>query len=251
MKELDLPVTAKNAPRARRLATKQRQRSRPWGVLVVGVGGICAAVIGSGELTLFHSSDSAAVSAQSNQAEASLSSPANALPLTPIANTPTVEATPSHDVTTTEKPASHHRKAGAKAGHPVATSARATTRPKAQTSSKAKTPAKVKTSSCTYTYAFPSVWDGGFVASVTLTNTSHRAHEGWTAQFSMPGTATITQSWGATFVQKGDRVTVTPVAYNTSMAPQAQVVIGFNASTSSTVNSLSSFRLNGSACAHA
>jgi hypothetical protein len=105
---------------------------------------------------------------------------------------------------------------------------------------------------CTYRYTFSSVWTGGFVASITLWNTTSRTLQGWDGGFGLAPAATVNQSWGATMRQTGSWVVLTPPAEdNGTIKPGAKLSIGFRASATSEVRALGGFALNGRPCAPA
>jgi hypothetical protein len=101
---------------------------------------------------------------------------------------------------------------------------------------------------CLASYGFSSVWNGGFVASITFTNTSGGAWSGWSAGFGMSPAAGVTNSWNATLRASGGWVAVGPASYISSVPPGGQVQLGFQASTTATVNRLGPFSVNGQRC---
>jgi cellulase/cellobiase CelA1 len=72
--------------------------------------------------------------------------------------------------------------------------------------------------SSTANLVIASDWGGGYCANVTLTNGLSRATTRWQAIMDLKG-STISGSWNASFTAANGKVTATPVAYNTSVAP--------------------------------
>jgi hypothetical protein len=99
-------------------------------------------------------------------------------------------------------------------------------------------------------YAVTNQWQGGFGASLTITNTGSTAINGWNLKFSFPNGQTITQLWNGSVTQSGSAVTVTNASYNASI-PAGQSLSsepGFNGTWNGTNSSPTAFTLNGSAC---
>ncbi|MDX2038554.1 MAG: cellulase family glycosylhydrolase [Isosphaeraceae bacterium] len=73
-------------------------------------------------------------------------------------------------------------------------------------------------------------WGAGFVADLTVKNTSATAWKNWTLSFDLD--ATITNIWNAEIVSRvGNRYTIRAASWNRSVAPNASVGFGFQAST--------------------
>ncbi|WP_312877841.1 cellulose binding domain-containing protein [Lentzea indica] len=70
-------------------------------------------------------------------------------------------------------------------------------------------------------------WNGGFQAEVTVANPTASAITGWTVRFTLPGGHTVSQIWGGT---ASGSVTVTNVAYNSTIGAGASATFGFIAS---------------------
>lgn len=93
-----------------------------------------------------------------------------------------------------------------------------------------------------------NAWNTGLTASVTVTNTSTTAVNGWKLGFTLPSGQTITSGWSATYAPASGAVTATNVTYNAAIAPGASVGIGFQASHTGNSAAPSGFTLNGTAC---
>jgi hypothetical protein len=104
--------------------------------------------------------------------------------------------------------------------------------------------------SCSVHYAVSSQWNGGFTASISITNTSSTAINGWSLQFSFPNGQTITQLWNGSVSQSGSSVTITNASYNGSIPAGGTLNSppGFNGSWSGSNGSPAAFTLNGAAC---
>jgi poly(hydroxyalkanoate) depolymerase family esterase len=93
-----------------------------------------------------------------------------------------------------------------------------------------------------------NAWNTGFTASVTITNTSASAVNGWSLVFTLPSGQTITSGWNATYSPTSGQVTARNVSYNGSLAAGASTNIGFQATHTGNTAKPSSFALNGTAC---
>ncbi|MCW6004152.1 PHB depolymerase family esterase [Micromonospora sp. CPCC 205371] len=94
-----------------------------------------------------------------------------------------------------------------------------------------------------------NAWNTGLTASVTITNTSTTAVNGWTLGFTLPSGQTITNGWNATYSPNSGAVTARNVSYNGTIAPNASTNIGFQATHGGSTARPTSFTLNGVACA--
>jgi cellulase/cellobiase CelA1 len=101
---------------------------------------------------------------------------------------------------------------------------------------------------CRVGYAV-NAWNTGLTASVTITNTSTAAVNGWSLAFTLPSGQTITNGWNATYSPASGAVTARNVSYNGTIAANASVSIGFQATHNGNSGTPSSFTLNGTACA--
>jgi poly(hydroxyalkanoate) depolymerase family esterase len=94
-----------------------------------------------------------------------------------------------------------------------------------------------------------SAWSTGLTGSVTLTNTGTTAVNGWRLAFTLPAGQTVTNGWGATYAPASGTVTATNASYNGTIAPNASVSIGYQASHGGDSGPPTGFTLNGTACA--
>jgi endoglucanase len=72
---------------------------------------------------------------------------------------------------------------------------------------------------CTATVTTQSSWSGGFVDSVSVTDSGTQQLSSWTVTFTWPGDQKITSAWGANETQSGEAVTLTSLSYDGSLAP--------------------------------
>src|SRR3954451_23143891 len=108
-------------------------------------------------------------------------------------------------------------------------------------------PAHAATAGCSVNYSVSSQWQGGFGASVSITNLGD-ALSGWTLTWSYGAGQTVTQAWNATVTQSGSAVTAANASYNGSVATNGTVSFGFNGSWTGSNPSPTSFSLNGVLC---
>ncbi|MGW2965258.1 GH12 family glycosyl hydrolase domain-containing protein [Streptomyces sp. NPDC001220] len=104
--------------------------------------------------------------------------------------------------------------------------------------------------SCKVAYA-TNVWQGGFTADVTVTNTGSSPVNGWQLAFTLPSGQRITNSWNANLSSSSGAVTASNVSHNGQIAAGGQVAFGFQGSADGAFAKPSGFSLNGTACATA
>ena len=102
--------------------------------------------------------------------------------------------------------------------------------------------------SCQVTYSTQSQWTGGFVASVTISNTGTSAINGWTLGFTFPGDQKITTAWNGVASQSGESVSITNASYNGTIPVSGSTSLGFQGTWASSDAAPASFTLNGAAC---
>ncbi|MEU8820010.1 non-reducing end alpha-L-arabinofuranosidase family hydrolase [Actinoplanes sp. NPDC048796] len=108
-------------------------------------------------------------------------------------------------------------------------------------------PAGAAAAGCSVNYAVSSQWQGGFGASVSITNLGD-AVSSWTLTWSYSAGQTVTQAWNATVTQSGPAVTAANASYNGSIATNGTVSFGFNGSWTSGNPVPAAFALNGVTC---
>ncbi|GAB3416137.1 CE1 family esterase [Flindersiella endophytica] len=93
-----------------------------------------------------------------------------------------------------------------------------------------------------------NAWNTGLTSSITLTNTSTTAINGWSLVFTLPSGQTITSGWNATYSPTSGQVTARNVSYNGDIAAGASIGIGFQAGHTGNTAAPSSYTLNGATC---
>ncbi|MBQ1019767.1 PHB depolymerase family esterase [Micromonospora sp. D93] len=93
-----------------------------------------------------------------------------------------------------------------------------------------------------------NAWNSGLTASVAITNTGTTAVNGWALTFTLPTGQRITNGWNAQYAPASGAVTARNVSYNNTIAPNASVEIGFQATHEGGTGKPTSFALNGAAC---
>ncbi|RQX10182.1 esterase [Micromonospora ureilytica] len=93
-----------------------------------------------------------------------------------------------------------------------------------------------------------NAWNSGLTASVAITNTGATAVNGWALTFTLPSGQRITSGWNAQYSPASGAVTARNVSYNNTIAPNASVEIGFQATHEGGTGKPTSFALNGAAC---
>ncbi|MEV6706549.1 cellulose binding domain-containing protein [Micromonospora wenchangensis] len=93
-----------------------------------------------------------------------------------------------------------------------------------------------------------NAWNSGLTASISITNTSSTAVNGWALAFTLPGGQTITSGWNATYTPTSGAVTARNVSYNGTIAPNTSVDVGFQAEHTGNAAKPTAFTLNGTAC---
>jgi peptidoglycan-N-acetylglucosamine deacetylase len=91
-------------------------------------------------------------------------------------------------------------------------------------------------------------WNNGLTNSVTISNASGAAVSNWRLTFTLPAGQTITSGWNATYSPASGQVTATNAGYNATIAPNASVGIGYQATHNGNTAAPAGFALNGVAC---
>ncbi|MGW7299566.1 extracellular catalytic domain type 1 short-chain-length polyhydroxyalkanoate depolymerase [Streptomyces sp. NPDC054829] len=93
-----------------------------------------------------------------------------------------------------------------------------------------------------------NAWSTGLTATVTVTNTGTTTVNGWRLAFTLPSGQTITNGWNASYTPFSGTVTATNASYNGTLAPNASVSIGYQATHTGNSAAPGAFTLNGTAC---
>ena len=102
-------------------------------------------------------------------------------------------------------------------------------------------------SGCQVSYTVTSQWQGGFGATVNITELGS-AVSSWQLSWSFAAGQTITQLWNGSYTQSGANVTVANASYNGSLATGGSTSFGFNGAWTGSNPVPSSFALNGVTC---
>jgi hypothetical protein len=93
-------------------------------------------------------------------------------------------------------------------------------------------------------------WDGGFNATVKITNTSNATIPNWVLRFAFPAGQRLTNGWSATWSQPAGsaQVSATNLNWNASIPPGGSVSIGFNGAFTGSNPEPTAFTLNANTC---
>jgi hypothetical protein len=226
-----------------------RRRERSWAPAAISLLGLAAAIIAA-RVTQIPSNRPPAevplVIVTGDSSSNTLPLPSD-LPLgTPTGPTPT--PTGPTPTTPTPTPSSPPTTAPTSSTATRAAVVSTVTPSRSSTGSPRRASPSTGTAPCKVAYTFGSNWGSGFVASITITNTSGRAWSGWSGGFGMSTAASVTSSWGASLQASGGWVSFVPADYNASVAAGSGVQIGFQAVTTAQVKQLGPFSVNGNTC---
>ena len=87
-----------------------------------------------------------------------------------------------------------------------------------------------------------------FTARIVITNTGQFTLYGWTLKFSLPAGQTLRNGWEASFTVEDQDVTARSLSYNSDVAVQKSVSVGFYATGSATGPRPAEFRINDQVC---
>lgn len=107
--------------------------------------------------------------------------------------------------------------------------------------------AQATVAGCSVEYQVVSQWADGFQSQVTITQHG-AALSRWRLEFDLPATSQMAHGWSATWEQLGNRVTATSLSWNSELATDRPVTVGFLGSASGTTVAPSLFTLNGVRC---
>ncbi|MFJ8631871.1 cellulose binding domain-containing protein [Streptomyces sp. NPDC093568] len=100
---------------------------------------------------------------------------------------------------------------------------------------------------CEVSYA-TNVWQGGFTANVTVSNTGSVPVDGWRLAFTLPSGQLITSSWNASVSPSSGSVTASGQTHNAAIAPGGSQTFGVQGTYSGAFAAPAGFSLNGTAC---
>jgi cellulase/cellobiase CelA1 len=106
--------------------------------------------------------------------------------------------------------------------------------------------------SCAVHYAISNSWPGGFGGTITMTNRSAAAINGWTLTFSWPAAGeAVGSGWNGTWTQSGQAVTVVNASWNGTIAANGGTVsLGFNGTDTGQDPAPTAFSINGTVCSN-
>jgi len=81
--------------------------------------------------------------------------------------------------------------------------------------------------SCTAALKVDSQWQGGFQATVTVTNAGSSSINGWTTSWAFPSGQSIQSLWNGTATTSGSNVSVRNAPYNGSLPAKGSTTYGF------------------------
>lgn len=102
---------------------------------------------------------------------------------------------------------------------------------------------------CEVAYA-ANVWQGGFTADVTVTNTGASPVDGWRLAFTLPSGQRVSNAWNASVTGSSGAVTVSGLGHNARIASGGSQAFGFQGTYSGTFAEPDpgGFTLNGTVC---
>lgn len=100
---------------------------------------------------------------------------------------------------------------------------------------------------CPVTYTIVNSWPGGFQAGISIKNTGTTAINGWTVEWTFPGTQQVVNLWGGNVTSQGATVTVTSLSWDASI-PVGATMNSVGLVGSGTATAPTAFILNGVAC---
>jgi hypothetical protein len=92
------------------------------------------------------------------------------------------------------------------------------------------------------------VWQGGFTANATVSNTGSVAIDNWKLAFTLPSGQRITNAWNASITPSSGAVTASGLSHNARIAPGGSQSFGLQGTYSGTFAKPAAFSLNGTAC---
>lgn len=93
-----------------------------------------------------------------------------------------------------------------------------------------------------------SDWGSGFVGNYVIRNEGATAVDGWTLEFDLPSSETITSAWSAKLSRSGDHYTLTDESWTHDVAPGSAVEVGFQGAYSGGFAAPADCTLNGQPC---
>ncbi|WP_161794219.1 5'-nucleotidase C-terminal domain-containing protein [Demequina sediminicola] len=101
---------------------------------------------------------------------------------------------------------------------------------------------------CSIDYEVHGEWPGGFIAQVTVTNTSKQDVDGWNVGWNFTGDESVRQLWNGTVSEDGSAVTVANPHWDTVLEAGSSATFGFLGTTTDGAQTPADLTLNGAAC---
>ncbi len=115
-------------------------------------------------------------------------------------------------------------------GTPPSSSTGQTSTPTTPTSTTPTTTTTSNPGAClTAAFARKSVWDSGYGAGFTITNSCSAAVGSWAVEFDLPAGTTVSGSWSSVLTKTGQHYRFGNAAHNGSVKPGGTATFGFNA----------------------
>jgi endoglucanase len=99
---------------------------------------------------------------------------------------------------------------------------------------------------CSVVHRVDNSWQGGFTATVSVTNTSTSAVSPWSLVWTAGGDLTVTNAWSAQVTQSSRSIRAESLSWNSSLAPDSSVSFGYQATGSAPA--MTGFALNDRPC---
>jgi hypothetical protein len=82
---------------------------------------------------------------------------------------------------------------------------------------------------CSATFHIDNQWNGGFIATITVTNSGAAPIAGWRVSWTWPANQSVVSMWNATSTVSGQNQAGTNMPYNATVAPGQSTSFGFQA----------------------
>ncbi|MCY0966707.1 glycoside hydrolase family 9 protein [Parathalassolituus penaei] len=104
------------------------------------------------------------------------------------------------------------------------------------------------TPQATCSFDVTSEWNSGFTGQVTITNTSSTTINGWNTYWVFNDGSTFANGWSANYSSNGNSVSASAMSWNSSIAPGASVIFGFNGNKATNSSAAPSVEILGDIC---
>jgi hypothetical protein len=100
----------------------------------------------------------------------------------------------------------------------------------------------------TASYQVVSSWGTGYTGQYTLANRGSTAQANWTLSFDLPAGTSVTSLWDGAYSVSGNKVSVSALSWDATIAAGASVEIGFVTASSGTAGQPTACLVDGAAC---